>query len=64
MKAYSIMDGSDVMETYLSREEAEEALRSHDLGDNEYRRIKEREISDQEYFELLAEKAEIEDLLL
>jgi hypothetical protein len=62
MKAFCIMDGSDVMETYATREEAEEALRTDDLGINEYRRIKEREISDQEYFDLLAEKAEIEDI--
>jgi hypothetical protein len=62
MKAFCIMDGSGVMKTYATREEAEEALHTDDLGVNEYRRIKEREISDQEYFDLLAEKAEIEDI--
>lgn len=63
MKAYSIMDGSDVMETYPTREEAEEVLRA-DAIENDERHIKEREISDQEYFQLLSEKAEIGDFHL
>jgi hypothetical protein len=62
MKAFRIMDGSAMMETYATRGEAEEALRTDDLAVNEYRHIKEYEISDREYFDLLAEKAEIEDI--
>jgi hypothetical protein len=57
-KAYVIVtDDPACDEAFLTREQAEAVLRDDSLGDEEWRHIEERVISEQEYAELQAEEA-------
>jgi hypothetical protein len=60
VKAWAIMDDGDVMEMYLTRAEAEQAIRDDALPD-EWRTVEDFELPDQKYFELLAEQASLKD---
>ena len=58
-RVYSIAD-EDILETYLTRERAEEVMRQDALGSDEWRHIEERFVSEEEYSEPLAEETDCE----